>query len=186
MLGMVVLSIAVTKSVDAATTDTFNITITIGYLEITLKDSTAGGAGGAYPDWAMGAKAVNTAYAMVSGATGAMGEGIYVEVGLSSAYTLTAQITTPAATWTNTAGTDDTTASNQYLLTSRGAATAVCPVMTIAGGASKVIAASATQIVDVAGTAATDTYLYFGFKTPTATTTGVEQSITVTVAIVAA
>ena len=44
IVGMAAIIMAIPNIAEAATTDTFNITVTISYLEITLKDSTASGA----------------------------------------------------------------------------------------------------------------------------------------------
>ena len=56
ILGMAVTAVAIPNIAEAALTDEFNITITISYFEITLKNSDGSAV---FLDWPLGAQAVD-------------------------------------------------------------------------------------------------------------------------------
>jgi len=174
ILGMAVTAVAIPNIAEAATTDTFTITVTISYLEIALRNIADAAD---FTTWDLATKAVNTVTTMADA------DGILVKVGNSSAYKLTGEITT-GCDWT--AGASDTTSADTYLLAMQGASAATCPGdMTVAGAATAMIEASATDIANATGAAATNSWLYCSHKTPLTTTFGTLQTITVTITIVA-
>ena len=175
ILGMAVTAVAIPNITEAAESDTFTITVTVSYLEIALRNIADAAD---FTTWDLATKAVNTITTMESA------EGILVEVGNSSAYKLTGQIT-GACDWT--AGDSDTTSADTYLLAMQGAATAACPEdMTVAGDATAIVITTPADITNATGAAATGIFLYGAFTTPKTTTSGKLQTITVTIAIAAA
>ena len=179
MILSMLFAVGITKA--EAADDAFTITVTISYLEIALKNS-AGSVD--YTTWDLGSKAVNTVTTMLTGTSGAADEGIYIEVGDSSAYKLTGVLVNTTCDWT--AGSSDTTSENTYLLAMRGASDDTVPVMTVTGGATPIVVTTPAEIANATGAAATDIFLYGSFKTPLTTTYGTLQTITVTIAIAAA
>ena len=180
MILSMLFAVGITKA--EAADDAFTITVTISYLEMALKNS-AGSVD--YTTWDLGSKAVNTVTTMETGTSGAAGEGIYIEVGDSSAYKLTGVLVNTTCDWT--AGSSDTTSENTYLLAMKGAATGTVPAdMTVTGGATPIVITTPADIEAATGAAATDIFLYGSFKTPLTTTYGTLQTITVTIAIAAA
>ena len=174
ILGMAVTAVAIPNITEAAESDTFTITVTVSYLEIALRNIADDAD---FTTWDLATKAVNTITTMESA------EGILVEVGNSSAYKLTGQIT-GACDWT--AGDSDTTSADTYLLAMQGAASAACPEdMTVAGDATAILATPAADIANATGAATANSWLYCSYKTPLTTTFGSLQTITVTIAIVA-
>ena len=181
ILGMAVTAVAIPNIAEAALTGDFTITVTISYLEISMKMSDGSGS---YTAWALGGVTTSDTTTMETGTDGTAVQGIFIDVGESSAFKLSGQITNDSAAWTG--GTSDTPAPNVYLLAMQGAATAVVPVdMTVAGAATAIVLATDTEIANATGALGVDIFLYGAFTTPETTTTGAEQSITVTITIAA-
>jgi hypothetical protein len=150
---------------EAAETDTFNITITCQYIEITLKQTDESTS---YDTWAIGTVATSSDNEM------AAGDGIYVDRGTTSInIDLQGKVTTDATDWSigGSAGADT------YALKGEG---------TIGSGAvdfSSATALDASEYKDIhdATDVSANHWLYFELLAPTSTTTGSEQTITVTI-----
>ena len=152
----------------AATTDTFQITVTCNFLSINLRvydDS------GDYTTWAVGQKAENTATTMTEA------QGILVDNTSNASTDLSAWVSTQAAAWTNAAS----AGADQYKLEMKCfAATQTTPDLSTG---TTVITSTGTPGEDIkTGLAATtDQFAYCKFTTPTSTTSGAQQTITVTI-----
>ena len=155
-------------SAGAATSDTFQITVTCNFIAINLRiydDS------GDYTTWAIGQTAVSTPTTM--GQT----DGIMVDNTANVATDLSAWVSTQAANWTNAAA----AGSDQYKLEMKCfASSQVTPDLSTG---TFVITTTATPGTDIKTglVALTDQWAYGKFTTPTATTSGDEQTITVTI-----
>jgi len=172
ILGMAVTAVAIPNIAEADTTDTFTITVTISFLTITLTDHSGSGAYGA---WALEAMLVEGTKTMIKGT-----DEIYIEVGESSAYKLSGKVT-GETDWAANA----TIAADKYVLKLMGAteaadAPAVAESGTIMNNATSVLIGGATGLLGV------DIRLYGHFMAPLTTTTGAEQTMTVTITIAAA
>jgi len=177
ILGMAVTAVAIPNIAEAALTDEFNITITISYFEITLRNSNNTAV---FDDWPLGARAVDYSKTLVIGATGVTGtvdsESICVEVGNSAAYKLQGS----AANSTHWA-VGAATASDVFMVEMIGKADTTSADMS---GATK-LANAAADITTGTGAAATDIYLFCKYTAPSATTSGVAQSTTIEITIAA-
>jgi len=171
ILGMV--SWLWVNTAQAATTDTFQITVTCNFLAINLRNT---GDSADYTTWAMGQKAENTPTTMTQS------EGIKVVNTSNVSTDLSAWVSVPAAAWTNAAA----AGANQYKLEMKCfAATQGSPDLS---SGTTVITSTSTPGEDIkAGLAATtDQWAYGKFTTPTSTTSGAEQTITVTILVATA
>jgi hypothetical protein len=166
ILGIV--SLLGINTAQAATTDTFQITITCNFISINLRNT---GDTADYTTWAVGQKAENTATTMIQA------DGIKVVNTANAATDLSAWVSTQAANWTNqsAAGTD------QYKLEMKCFdATQATPDLSTG---TATITSTSTPGEDIkAGLAATtNQWAYVKFTTPTSTTSGSQQTITVTI-----
>jgi len=168
ILGMV--SWLWVNTAQAATTDTFQITVTCNFLAIVLKDYTGTTD---YTTWAIGQQAENTPTTMTQT------EGIMVDNTSNVATDLSAWVSEQATNWTNGAS----AAENVYKLemqcfsssqTNPNLDTPVTITATTEG--------SANEIKDNLS-ATTDQWSYAKFTTPTSTASGSQQTITVTIKV---
>ena len=173
ILGMAVTAVAI-PNIAEAVDDTFDITVTISFLTITLRDS---GDSEAYGTWALGAMSLEGTKTMVKTT-----DEIYVDVGESSAYTLSGKVTSETDWAANaTIGTD------LYVLKLMGAAeAAAAPEVATSGTVMETSGGSAQAISGGTGALGVDIRLYAHFMAPDETTTGAEQTMTVTITIEAA
>jgi hypothetical protein len=156
------------NTAQAAVSDTFQITVTCNFLSINLRiydDS------GDYTTWAMGQKAENTPTTMTQA------EGIMVDNTSNISTDLSAWVSTPAAAWTNQAA----AGADQYKLEMKTFA-ATQPSPDLASGTFTITSTSNPGNDIMTGLASTtDRWAYAKFTTPTSTTSGAQQTITVTV-----
>jgi len=156
------------STAQAAVSDTFQITVTCNFISINLRNN---GDTLDYTTWAIGQKAENTATTMTQA------EGIKVVNTANVATDLSAWVSGQAADWTNaaSAGTD------QYKLEMKCFdVTQVSPDLSIG---TFTITSTANPGNDIkAGLAATtNQFAYAKFTTPDPTTSGAQQTITVTI-----
>ena len=177
ILGMAVTAVAIPNIAEAALTDEFNITITISYFEITLKNSDGSAV---FLDWPLGAQAVDYTKTMVVGADGTHGvllsQSIQAHVGNSAAYKLQGS----AANSTHWA-VGAATVSDVFMVEMIGKSGTADASMT---SATK-LANAAADIFGATGAASTDIYLFCRYTAPSATTSGIEQSTTIEITIAA-
>jgi hypothetical protein len=149
----------------AATSDTFTITVTCNFLDIVLKDHD----GADYVTWAVGQQATSAAVTMTHA------QGIQV-VNTSNASTdISAWVTTTGA-WTP----DTAAGADKYVLELESFGTVQEPVTM--GTPTKITATSSTGTEFKTGLGATtDQFVYGRFTVPSSTTTGAQQTITVTI-----
>ncbi len=166
ILGMV--SWLGVNTAQAATTDTFQITVTCNFLSINLRNT---GDTADYATWAIGQKAENTPTTMPQA------DGIKVVNTSNAATDLSAWVSTPAANWTNAAS----AGADQYKLEMKCFdATQVTPDLSTG---TFTITSTATRGNDIktALAATTNQWAYGKFTTPSSTTSGAAQTITVTI-----
>ena len=166
ILGMV--SWLGVNTAQAATTDTFQITVTCNFISINLRNT---GDTADYTTWAIGQKAENTATTM------AQADGILVVNTANAATDLSAWVSTEAANWTKaaSAGTD------QYKLEMKCFdATQTTPDLST-GTFTITSAATPGNDIKTSLAATTNQWAYVKFTTPTSTTSGSQQTITVTI-----
>jgi len=152
----------------ADSSDTFQITVTCNYLSINLRNN---GDTADYTTWAIGQKAENTPTTMTQA------EGIKVVNTSNAATDLSAWVSTPAAAWTN----QNAAGADQYKLEMKCYdATQASPDLS---SGTFTITSTSTPGNDIkAGLAATtNQWAYCKFTTPTSTTSGAQQTITVTI-----
>ena len=167
MLGMVFISMAVTKSAYALTTDTFTITVTVNYIEINLRNA---GDTADYTTWAIGQLATSGDKTMADT------EAVRVKYGTSSQHTdIQSYVSTECSAWLINA----TPAADKYELVAKGSAT-TAPSMS---GAT-VLNSGALQTITGATDISADHYLYYKFFAPTSTGVGTLQTITITVGVI--
>ncbi len=164
-----ILSLQLAEYASAATSDTFQITVTCKFVSIILKDN-AGTSD--YTTWALGSKALNTASTMTQA------EGIKV-VNTSNATTdISAWVSTQAASWTNASA----AGSDQYKLEMKSFdASQATPDLSTG---TTIITGTATpgQTFKSSLAATTDQWAYCKFTTPTVDgSSGTGQTITITV-----
>lgn len=162
------MSWASVSSALAAASDTFQITVTCNFISIILQtyDGLAD-----YTTWAVGQKAVNTATTMTEI------QGIKVVNTANVSTDLSAWVSTPATDWTNAAA----AGANQYKLEMKCFdATQVAPDLS-AGTFTITTTATPGTDIKTALAAVTNQWAYGKFTTPTSTTSGDQQTITVTV-----
>jgi len=152
----------------AGDSDTFSITITCNYIDIVLQayDGLSD-----YTTWAIGTQVENTPTTMTEA------QGIKVLNNANMATDLSAWVSTQAAAWTNAAA----AGANQYKLEMKCfAGTQATPDLS---SATFTITSTATPGNDIKTNLAGNTpqWAYCKFTTPTSTTSGSQQTITVTV-----
>jgi len=176
ILGMAVTAMAI-PNIAEADDDTFTITVTCGFVELTLKlaDDSA-----AYTSWPIGTVATSATPAMIGGTGTEANKCILANVGTSSsAATLSAQITGAATNWTDHA---TTIGEDVYVLKMDSDPGYTLP----ATWTDTIVSASDTNLTNATGIAAgTDSYLFCQFLAPSSTTTGSQQTITITITITA-
>jgi hypothetical protein len=156
------------STAQAALTDTFQITVTCNFISINLRNYNDTGD---YTTWAVGLQAENTPTTMTQT------EGIMVDNTANIATDLSAWVSTQAADWDNaaSAGTDEYKLEMKCFASSQ-------PSPDLSSG-TFTITSTATPGNDIkTGLAATtDQWAYAKFTTPTSTTSGAQQTITVTI-----
>ena len=176
ILGMAVTAMAI-PNIAEADDDTFTITVTCGFVELTLKLSNGTGD---YSSWPIGTVATSATPAMIGGATGAANTSILADVGTSSsAATLSAQITGAATNWTDHA---TTIGEDVYVLKMDSA-----QISTLVNTwTDTIVSASDKDLTGATAVAAgDDSFLFCKFLAPSSTTTGSQQTITITITITA-
>jgi hypothetical protein len=152
----------------AATSDTFQITVTCNFISINLRDN---GDTTDYTTWAIGQQATSAAVTM------AQADGILVDNTSNVATNLSAWISTPATNWAaaSSAGADE------YKLELKSFdATEATP--DLSSGTTTITATSSTgDVFKSSLDATTDQWVYGKFTVPTSTTSGAQQTITVTI-----
>jgi len=170
-----IVCVAFPREASAASSGTFNITVTVNFMEMQIVQYDQAWDGTTYTAWAIGSIATSVTSTMTES------DGVKVALG-STSQTIDIQsyVSNEGAAWT----VDATAAADKYAIMSKGySATQVSPSV-----------ASGTQLTtsaqDVTGATAVasgaDTWLYYDFDSPTSVATGAEQTIVITVAIVAA
>ncbi|MEW6095092.1 MAG: hypothetical protein AB1567_01005 [bacterium] len=166
------------KMAEAATTDTFQITITINFIDMNLEDYLNAD----YGTWAIGQVAPSSVNTMAANGGGAGEEGILVDnnsnvsvdiecyVGDSGSWTLGAAI-----------------GADTYTLEAKDfAAWEVGPSPDFSSGVTQITAtASPGNDIQTGLAANTDTYLYYRLTAPSSVSSGAQNTITVTVAATA-
>jgi hypothetical protein len=152
----------------AASSDTFTITVTCRFLDIVLKTYDGGTD---YTTWAIGAKNEGTATTMTEA------QGIKLVNTSNVATNITAYVSGQAGSWTNAAA----AGPNQYLLELKAYdATEATPDLG-SGTTAVTSTAGPGESVKASLAATTDQWVYCKFTTPASTTSGAQQSITVTI-----
>jgi len=166
ILGMV--SWLWVNTAQAGTTDTFQITVTCNFLSINLRNT---GDTADYTTWAIGQKAESTATTMIQA------DGIKVINTSNAATDLSAWVSTQAAAWTN----QSAAGADQYKLEMKCfAATQASPDLST-GAFTITTTSTPGDDIKTSLAATTDQWAYVKFTTPTSTTSGSEQTITVTI-----
>jgi hypothetical protein len=169
------LSVGVINAAQAATTDFFQITVTVGYISISLVDY----AGANYTTWAIGALSTSGVATMAAngGSAGELGIMVSnesnVNIDLSS-------FATNSLGWTLVTGTPS---ANEYRLRAKAfAAWEAGPLPNLSTGATAIAATSSpgTSFVTGIGSGA-ERYTYYQFTAPSSVSTGGSNTITVTV-----
>lgn len=177
-LGVMLLSlIGPVKAWADTLTDTFQITITVNFLSIDLKDR----AGAGYTTWAVGQVATSSTNLMDSNSGAAGDEGILVDNTSNEAVDLFCYATNTAS-WTL----GSSVGSDQCVLKAKaftGWQASPNPDM---GSAVTVTSTSAPgEEVQDNLAASTDSYFYYSLQAPSVCTTGGENTFTVTVRVAA-
>lgn len=161
------------KTAEAATTDTFQITITVKYISINLLNQ----AGADYGTWAIGMVAASTPSTMDSNAGGSGDEGILVDNTSNVAIDIKSYVNDPAG-WTLGAA----IGADQFTLEAKAFTawqTGPTPNMTEAVQITQIASPGADITTNLA--ANTDTYLYYRLTAPSSVTSGAQKTLTVTV-----
>jgi len=166
ILGMV--SWLWVNTAQAATTDTFQITVTCNFLAINLRNYIDSGD---YTTWAIGQKAENTAIVMTEI------EGILVDNTSNVSTDLSVWVSTPAAAWTNAAS----AGADQYKLEMKCFASSQSNPDLSSGTFTITSTANPGNDIKTSLAATTDQWAYGKFTTPTSTSSGSQQTITVTI-----
>ncbi len=166
ILGMV--SWLGVNTAQAAATDTFQITVTCNFISINLRNT---GDTVDYTTWGVGQNAVNTPETMIQA------DGIKVVNTANVATDLSAWVSTPATAWTNGAA----AGADVYKLEMKCFdATQATPDLST-GTFTILTTATPGDDIKTALTANTNQWAYCKLTTPTSTTSGAEQTITVTI-----
>jgi len=159
--------VGITKAEAAA--DTFTITVTCNFIEVNLRNTVDDAD---YGTWAVGSLATSGTDTMTDT------EGVRAVRGTSSQNTtLQSHVSGEATDWTI----GGTISSDVYKLEVEGTSAAAAPAM-----AGTNVLTTTTQTITTATNLTADWYLYYKFTAPSATTTGDQQSITVTVTVIVA
>jgi hypothetical protein len=157
----------------AATSGTFQITITVSYIGITLKDRT----GGAYGTWTIGSVTGSAVSTMDANTGGEGDEGVQVDNTSNVAIDL-ATYATNTASWTL----DTSPAEDHCVLKATAEAAwqgspypdmSEAAIITSTGGAGDMIASNVSS--------GTEQYLYYSLMAPSSVTSGAANTFTVTV-----
>ena len=160
----------------AGTSDTFDITITVNYLEMSLKDR----AGLDYSAWAIGQVSTSSANVMASNAGAEGDEGIMVDNGSNVAVDVECYVSNTGGTWVLGGAIGD----DQFKVEAKsfdawqaGTAPDMTDAVTITQTGSPGNDLAASVPVN------TDKYLYYRFTAPVTTTSGAEQTIQMSVEV---
>ena len=171
--GMV--CVAFPREASAASSATFNITVTVNFLEMQIVQYDQAWDGTTYSAWGIGGMATSSTSTM------AEADGVKVVLG-STSQTIDIQsyVSNEGAAWT----VDTTAAADKYAIMAKGYnATQASP--SVASGTQ--LTTSAQDVTDATAIASgADTWLYYDFDSPTSVATGTQQTIVITVAIVVA
>lgn len=173
-VGVIVFGINIGSIAEAATSDTFNITITVNYFEMQIVQYDQAWDGTAYTAWAIGNVATSSSTTMTEA------QGVKVVLGTTSqTIDIQTHVSNEGSSWTVGAS----SAADVYAILAKGyAATQGTPSAT--GGTQ--LTTSAQDVVGGTSIAsAASTWIYYQFDTPTSVSTGAQQTIEITLAIVA-
>ena len=159
----------------AATSATFNITVTVNFMEMQIVQHDQAWDGTTYTAWGIGSMATSSTNTM------AQTDGVKVVLG-STSQTLDIQshVSDEGTAWTVAAAAD----ANQYAIMAKGYdATQASP--SVAAGTQ--LTTSALDVIGATAVASgADRWLYYDFDSPTSVGTGTQQTIVITIAIVIA
>jgi len=165
VLGIMFAAIGGLTTARAATTDTFTITVTVNFIEMTLRNTTDNAD---YTTWAI------PQMSLAASAPMADLSGVYVDL-------LTTNQAVDIKTWVSTQGdwtVQPAPGASQYSLIATGATAAEVPGWT---GAASLGLSGAKQTIIPGATTALSHFLYYKFYSPITVGTGSQQSIEVTV-----
>jgi hypothetical protein len=153
-------------------TDTFQITVTVNFIAIDLKDYS----GAAYTTWALGQVATGSTTTMTGDSGGSSEEGIHVDNTSNVAVDL-ASYATNTQSWTlaGSAGTD------QCVLEAKGFAAFQADPPNMTSAVVITSTSSPGEDVDTSISSGTDRYWYYRFTAPSEVTGGGSNTFTVTV-----
>ncbi|MEW5766709.1 MAG: hypothetical protein AB1797_03655 [bacterium] len=161
------------KRAEAATTDTFQITITVNYISINLLNQ----AGADYGTWAIGQVATSTASTMDSNNGGVGDEGIQVDNTSNVAIDIESYVSNTDG-WTLGAA----IGADQFTLAAKAfTAWQAGPTPNMTGAVSITQTAGPGADITTNLAANTDTYLYYTLTAPSSVTSGAQKTLTVTV-----
>lgn len=170
-LGIMFAAIGGLTTAWAAETGQFTITVTVNFLEVSLKDTTDTDA---YITWAIPQMSTAASEPMANLS------GVYVNLGTTNANVdINTWISSTAATTWVVA---DSPGADTYSLIATG--TSVATDVTVWTGATSLDTSTHATIISGTSTSVSN-FLYYKFYSPTSTTTGAQQTITITVEIVA-
>lgn len=154
-------------SAQAVTTDNFSITVTCSYLSINLRNYTDTAD---YSTWAIGTVAENTPSTMTEA------QGILLDNNANASTNISAYVSSQGADWT----VDSAAGADKYKLELKSFdATQGSP--DLSSGTTVLNASNPGPTIKSGLAASTNQFIYCKFTTPTSTTSGNQQTITVTV-----
>lgn len=174
VFGLTAITLSCFSPVDAAASDTFQITITLENIDLSLLDKD----NNAYGTWAVGTVALSSVSTMTADNGGSNEEGIHVDNSSTIGIDLECYSASNTHSWTLGA----TPSNNQCVLRGKSFNAWVAndpPDMSSAVTITKTGAPGDDLEVNIG--AATDKYLYFDFTAPSGATTYTENTFTVTI-----